>query len=90
MGRVFAEAAKKRKRAERLGLIAVCAASFVLVVLAVLGMLYTKIVFPSITMPGQPVTIFYLFIAALVALLLFADYKLRVLFRRKQQKSESE
>jgi len=56
----------------------------------VLGMLYTKIVFPSITMPGQPVTIFYLFIAALVALLLFADYKLRVLFRRKQQKSESE
>lgn len=69
MGRVFAEAAKKRKRAERLGLIAVCAASFVLVVLAVLGMLYTKIVFPSITMPDQPVTIFYLFIAALVALL---------------------
>ena len=90
MNQVFAEAERAGKKKERIGLAAVSAASLLLIGLAVFAFIYTDTLLPKITIPEQPLTVFYLFITILVAILLLADYKFRVFFKRKYQKSETE
>lgn len=90
MNQVLAEAVRAKRKKERIGLAAVSAASLILIALAVFALIYTDTLLPKITMPEQPLTTFYLFIAILVAILLLADYKLRVFFRRRFQKSKAE
>lgn len=89
MKRVLIEAAKIKKRNEFLGLLSVIFASLAIIALAFLSFIYmgmtTSTFIPKVTMPHIDLTtvFFYFFIGVLALLLLFMDYQIRRIFRKK-------
>lgn len=85
MRQIMLESAKAKRRDERLSLLAAIVASFVMISIAILSFIYMKI--PKISIPtiNTSALTFYLYIGGLTLLLLFADYKLRGMLRKKEQ-----
>ncbi len=86
MKRVFAEAEKMQRRRERQGLIAVIAASIIMLGIALSSFIYIGI--PTIHLPKMPtpsLLFFYGYIGSIALLLLIIDYRIRLFFRKKQQ-----
>lgn len=84
MEQVMLEAAKKRKRNERLSLLAVIVGSLGIIAFAVLAFIYMGL--PKISMPKFNLSTvhFYMFIGTLSLLLLYLDYRLRRLFHKDE------
>lgn len=84
MEQVMLEAAKVRKRNERLSLLAVIIASLGIIALAVVAFIHIGI--PELTMPEFNLSVihFYLFIGMLSLFLLYLDYRLRRLFHKDE------
>lgn len=88
MQQIMAEAIRIRKRNERLALAAIIAASAVMLTLGVLVFIYTDIPTPKIDWPEMPSLTsapLYLFIGALSLLLLFGDYQMRKIYKRRHK-----
>lgn len=85
MQKITAEAARIRKRNERLGLLSIIAASLVIVGLAVAALLYLKLPEIEISLTSLASVPFYFYIGALVLLLLTGDYIMRRQYRKKHK-----
>lgn len=91
MQKIMREAVRIKKRNERLALLAVIAASLVMVTLAVLAFIYMELpvlkfsfsISHLSTLPSVP---FYVYIGILSLLLLFGDYKIRKVYKGKNKK----
>lgn len=84
MQQIMAEAERVRKRNERWGWIAVIAASFLMIGIAIASFLYMGIPRISIQLPDMSTLPFYGYIGMLTLILLGADYKFRQLFKKRQ------
>ena len=85
MWKIEAEAARIRKRNERLGLLAVVIASLAIIALAVLAIIYLEIPKITISVSALSALPFYFYIGALVLLLLAADHAMRKQYRKRHK-----
>lgn len=85
MWKIEAEAARIRKRNERLGLLAVIIASLAIITLAVFAIIYLEIPKITISIPALSSLPFYFYIGGLVLLLLGGDYLMRKRYRQKHK-----
>ncbi len=95
MQQIRAEAARIKKRNERLSMAAIIGASVFMLGLGILGFLYTDITIPEIDLsipamkwpkiPSFTSVPLYLFIGILSLLLLFGDYQMRKAYRRRHK-----
>ncbi|WP_297903541.1 hypothetical protein [uncultured Parabacteroides sp.] len=83
MRQIMLESAKAKKRNERFSLLATILASLVMISLAVVAFIYMEIPKMAVCTISTSALTFYLYIGAITLILLFADYKLRDLFRKK-------
>jgi hypothetical protein len=86
MGRIFREAARRKRRNERLGLAAVIAASVAFMGLAAGALLYAGVPRVEWRMPELETLPFYLHIGALSLLLLGMDFFIRRAYRKRQER----
>lgn len=85
MRKIQLEAARERRRGERLGLAATILASIGLIALAIGTLAYLDVSGLSLpAIPDKPALAFYLYIGGLALLLLLADHLLRRTFRREK------
>ena len=85
MQQILAEAVRIKKRNERLGLIAVIAASVIMLALAVVALLYLEIPKMTFRIPNLTSVPFYLYIGGLGLLLLWGDHIIRKKYKEKHK-----
>ncbi len=88
MQQIMAEAIRIKKRNERLAMVAVIAASVIMLALGVLAVIYLglpKLVIDWPKIPSLTSAPLALYVGALSLLLLFADYQLRKTYKRKHK-----
>lgn len=85
MQQILTEAVRIKKRNERWGLIAVIAASVIMLTLAVLALVYLKLPQVTFRMPDFSSAPFYLYIGGLGFLLLWFDHLMRKKYREKHK-----